>query len=339
MKTRKLNHYGSSVGCEVYDIDLNSDDEILELGKLVADQCVVYVNQKIDTRRLYQIQHQWGQDSRPIVQEYLSTGRLEGKHWREVLLNMMYITKDIDKDLTGAVLNVTYLKDEKGKPRGLFSQGELDWHSDQVSYDDAQRVIGLQSISDSQNSQTQFLCTYDAYESLSSDMKNMVKELYVRHKWSDAVAVGADKDQLDLVRYNYVPIDGLESRLYSETATGRPGLKLTLHSFDGFVGMSNTESKKIIDEIYKAAFKEEYIYTHHWQDGQIVFMDQEITIHKRPSRVEDSPNRKMSRVITYLNYLFPNQKIANSLRLNERLISHDEFIKIVDNNRRNEYAR
>lgn len=338
MKTRSLSNYGASVGVEVYDIDLNNDEEILELGRLVADQCIVYVDQKIDTKRLYQIQHQWGQDSRPIVQEYVSSGRLEGKHWRDILVNMMYITKDIDKELAGAVLNVTYLKDEKGKPKGLFSQGELDWHSDQVSYDDAQRIIGLQSISDSKNSQTQFLCTYDAYESLSADMQSMVKELYVKHKWSDAVARGADRDQLQLVRYNYVPIDGLESRLYSETATGRPGLKLTLHSFDGFVGMSREESDKIIKEIYQASFKDEYIYTHHWEDGQVVFMDQEITIHKRPSKVEDSPRRKMARVITYLNYLFPGTKIADTLRLNGQLLSHDEFIKIVDADRRREYA-
>ena len=39
MKTRALKNYDSSVGVEIYDIDLNSNEEILELGRIVAEQC------------------------------------------------------------------------------------------------------------------------------------------------------------------------------------------------------------------------------------------------------------------------------------------------------------
>ena len=46
MKTRSLSNYGASVGVEVYDIDLNSDDEILELGKIVESPIL------IESRRL-----------------------------------------------------------------------------------------------------------------------------------------------------------------------------------------------------------------------------------------------------------------------------------------------
>ena len=36
MKTRALKNYSASVGCEAYDIDFNSDAEIIELGKLTV---------------------------------------------------------------------------------------------------------------------------------------------------------------------------------------------------------------------------------------------------------------------------------------------------------------
>ena len=219
MKTRALKNYGSSVGLEVYDIDLDDESECIELGKLVADQCIVLLDKKIDTKKLYQIQSKWGEDSRPIINNAVLTGKLPGKHWRDMFLSMGHIAREVDKEMNGAVLHVTYLRDKNGRPKGLFAEGELDWHSDQTSYEDAQRVIGLQSISDSENSQTQFLCTYDAYESLSSDMKSMVKELYIRHKWREIATPGLSADQMPLVKYNSVPLDGVESRFYSETVT------------------------------------------------------------------------------------------------------------------------
>ena len=338
MKTRALKNYGSSVGIEVYDIDLDDESECIELGKLTADQCIVLLDKKIDTKKLYQIQSKWGKDSRPIINDAILAGKLTGKHWTTLALSMGYITREIDKEMNGAVLHVTYLQDERGKPKGLFAQGELDWHSDQVSYDDAQRMIALQSVSDTENSQTQFLCTHDAYESLSSDMKSMVKELYVKHKWRESMTPGLSPDQMQLVKYNYVPKDGVESRFYSETVTGRPGLKLTIHSFDGFVGMSKEESDKIMKEITNIALQDKYVYTQDWQDGQIVFMDQEITIHKRPTNIQHGNRRKMARCITYLNYLFPDKPIGNTIKLNGHDLSHDEFIKLVDEDRKRQYA-
>ena len=337
MKTRALKNYGSSVGLEVYDIDLDDENECIELGKLVADQCIVLLDKKIETKKLYQIQSKWGNDSRPIINDAVLTGKLTGKHWRDMFLSMGYMSKEIDKEISGAVVHVTYLRDENGRPKGLFAEGELEWHSDQVSYDDAQRVIGLQSISDTENSQTQFLCTHDAYESLSSDMKSMVKELYVKHKWRESVTPGLSADQMPLVNYNNVPLDGVESRLYSETVTGRPGLRLAVHSFDGFVGMSKEESDQVMKEINNIALQDKYVYTQNWKDGQIVFMDQEITIHKRPTNIQHGNRRKMARCITYLNYLFPDKTINNKIRLNGELISHDKFIKLVNEERKKEF--
>jgi hypothetical protein len=134
-----------------------------------------------------------------------------------------------------------------------------------------------------------------------------------------------------------VPLDGVESRLYSETVTGRPGLRLAVHSFDGFVGMSKEESDQVMKEINNIALQDKYVYTQNWKDGQIVFMDQEITIHKRPTNIQHGNRRKMARCITYLNYLFPDKTINNKIRLNGELISHDKFIKLVNEERKKEF--
>ena len=338
MKTRSLENYGSSVGLEVYDIDLQSNEEILELGKIVAEQCVVFINQNINTARLAEIMTQWGDPSRSPIHNYILDGKLEGRHWRELLLNLGYVGKET-KNISKAISMVSYKKDEKERPKGLFQNGELDWHSDQCAFDDSPRVIGLQSVSDTVNSQTQFLCTHDAYELLSSEMKSMVKELVCKHKWVDnKMAPGLNKIQTLLIKYNMCPIDGMETRLYSESVTGLPGIKFPSHSFDGFVGIGMQESMKILNELQKTIYQDKYVYTQNWQDGQIVFMDQEITLHKRPTNVLDGDKRTMARVITYMNKLYPNKQPTDKVRLNGKLLTHEEFASIVDKDRLTTYT-
>jgi alpha-ketoglutarate-dependent taurine dioxygenase len=338
MKIRALKNYSASVGVEVYDIDLNSDEEILEFGRLVASQCIVLVDQKISTQRLFEIQTQWGRPSRALIHDYIVSERLNGRHWREIYLHLGYTTKDIrnvDKQMISAVSAVTYKKDEKNRPKGLFPNGELDWHSDQCAYDDSPRVIGLQSVSDTANSCTQFLCTHDAFDSMSADMQSTVKELYCKHRWVEGrMAPDLEPTPSLVIRYNQAPLDGTETRLYAESVTGLPGIKFPAHSFDGFVGMSMDESVRLFDELKRIVYNNRWVYSQHWQDGQIVFMDQEITLHKRPTNVKDGDRRTMARVITYWDKLYEHAAPMNTLRFKGETITHDQFASLVDQERR-----
>jgi alpha-ketoglutarate-dependent taurine dioxygenase len=341
MKIRPLRDYGASVGVEVYDIDWKCVEELEELGRLVASQCIVFIDEKITTEELYNTMINWGDISYPVITKYVTEKKLTGSHWRELTLNLRYITNQLP-DLKSVAL-VSYLKDDRGRPKGLFSNGELDWHADQCAIDDGQRIIGLQSVSDSLNSQTQFLCTHDAFEKLSSSMKSTVKELVCKHKWQEGVmAPGLNASQSLMVRYNTVPIDGLETNLYSETASGLTGMKIPSHSFDGFVGMTKAESDKLLNELLKQIYREEYIYTQNWHDGQLIFMDQEITLHKRPTNVTDGDKRTMARSITYVNKLFPLSSRAqrtNTFKIDGKVYNEDEFAALVDKDRRRIYEK
>jgi alpha-ketoglutarate-dependent taurine dioxygenase len=337
MKTKSLKNYSSTVGVEVYDIDWNCQEEVVELGKLCASQCIVFVDEKVPLDTLYKTMMEWGESSRSIIHDAVISKKLQGRHWREIFLNLGYVNDDTDDQMKDAVTMVSYKKGEKDRPKGLFQNGELEWHSDQCAFDDGQRIIGLQSVSDTERSQTQFLCTHDAYESLSSDMQSMVKELIMKHKWIDnRLAPGLNESQNLMIHYNAVPIDGMETKLYRETCTGLPGMKIQDHSFDGFVGLSREESDKVMDELKKTIYQEKYIYTRDWVDGQVVFMDQEITLHKRPTNVQDGDKRTMARVISYLNKIFDNEQSQrlSQVRYNGSLYDMDDFIKLVDEDRK-----
>jgi alpha-ketoglutarate-dependent taurine dioxygenase len=339
MKTRALKNYDSSVGLEIYDIDLNSNEEIEALGRVVAQQNIVFIDQQIEPKRLHEIMISWGNYSKSIVHEYLHQQKLKGRHWREVTANLGYTTKHVDKNISDAVTLVTYKYDKDGKPGGLFTEGELNWHQDQGSIDDSPRVIGLMSVSDSANSQTKFLCTHDAYASMSSSLQSEIKELYVKHRWiTGNVAPGLNDRQQRVVKYNLCALDGTETRLYAESVTGLPGIKFPSYSFDGFVGMSESDSQKLYNELKKIVFKDKWVYTQDWQDGQIVFMDQEITAHCRPTNVTHGSLRTMVRTITYWDKLFPHAQPHDLIRYCGKMLTRDEIISIIDQARLQEFV-
>jgi alpha-ketoglutarate-dependent taurine dioxygenase len=340
MKTRSLKNYDASVGVEAYDIDWNSAEELVELGKLVAGQCIVLVDQQVPTETLSTAMCMWGDSSDAIFPSYIRNKKLTGRHWRELFLILGEVVAGLPRELYSNVTNVTYQRDAKGNATGLFPKGELDWHSDQCSFDDAQRVIGLQSISDTVNSQTKFVCTHDAFESLSTDTKSEIKTLFCKHVWrAGLMAPGLDSRHQLLARCNMIPLDGMETAVYQETATGLSGIKLPTHTYDRFVGMTQQESDKLYNELRRVILQEKYIYTQHWQDGQIVFMDQEITLHCRPTNIEYGNKRLMKRCINYVNNILPNQPREYTIRYNGKNLTFDEMAAQIDQIRREEFAK
>ena len=333
MKITKLNN-----AYEISDIDLEKDSDCIEVGKFVANECVVLIKQKISEQRLFEIHNLWGQPSKAILHKYVGEQRLTGKHWRSLLANLTHVSKGVDHISNRAGMSrVSFEKNEKGKPTGIFTNGKLDWHSDQQAYHDNQRIVGLMSLWGSENSQTSFLCTAKAYESLSSEDLSMVDELVSVWEW-DGGSMSEDliEAQKEIVRYNMVPYPLMECPLVDQTATGVRGIRFPSHCFSHFRGVSKKESLKIKNHIWSLLNKPEYIYTHDWKDGEVVFMDQNITLHARPTNVVDGDTRTMCRMISYVDKLYPGNGPEEHVLYNGELLTHDKFAEMVDSQRREE---
>ena len=341
MKNIKLNN-----AIEIAGIDLNNDDDAEALGHTVASQCVVLVKDSVAEPRLQQICKLWGQPSTEIVTNYILEKRLTGRHWRNHILNLRYITKPFqnrfkdnldyaraNSDNTHGMTRVSFDKDKKtNRPLGLFTSGKLDWHSDQFAFWESQRVIALMSLYGTKNSQTTFLCTADAYSKLNHEDKTMVDELVCVYEWDGGTMCDdLDKNQMDLVKYNQLPLDGMESPLKDQTASGVEGIKFPCHSFSKFKGMGTSESYKFRKYLWSKLDKPEYVYRHHWEDGQIMFMDQSITLHARPTDVQAGNKRTLVRMVTYMDKLYPETgKPRDTILWNNKNIPHEEFAKLVD---------
>jgi alpha-ketoglutarate-dependent taurine dioxygenase len=333
-----MKYVNESNRIQVTDIDWNNHEECQELGRLAAHECVVAVDTAPTEKRLHEIQTSWGDPSRALIHKYVGEKYLTGSHWRSVLVNLGYISKAVE-DYQDGMCRVSYDLNAKGKPTGIFTNGELDWHSDQQSHYESQRIIGLMSLAGSENSQTCFLRTSDMYDALNHEDKSMVDELITVWEW-DGGSMSKDliDSQMELVHYHMVPLSGMECPLKDKTATGREGIKFPSHSFGHFKGMSREESLKFRDHLWSLANKPEYIYTRDWQDGQIVFMDQNITQHARPTNVTAGSKRTMVRMVSHVNKLFENQDPVEYIMFKGEKYPHDVFAKMVDEARKVEVA-
>ena len=332
MRIEQLNN-----AVKISDIDLYNDQQCIQLGKVVADKCVVVLDQVIGEDRLYDIQTLWGTPSRALVHTLVSQKKLKGRHWRKIFINLGYLTKAVSEDQREGMSRVSYELNEKGKPTGIFTNGELNWHSDQQAFNDSQRVIGLMSLWGTAGSQTTFLSTYQAYYMLNHEDRSIDDELVSVYAW-DGGSMSKDliDDQKELVKYHMVPIPGLESPLRDQTASGVQGIKFPSHSFSHFRGMSKEESLAYRDHLWTLLNKPEYIYTQNWEDGQIVFMDQNITLHARPTDVTYGSKRTMARMVSYMDKLFSDCSQRDTILYNGERIDYNVFANIVNEQRINE---
>jgi GDP-D-mannose dehydratase len=108
MKTRPLNNYDATVGVEVYDVDLENQEELLELGRLAADQCIVFWNQKISTEKLFEIQKE-----NKSITEAVNLGTKNGYSVKEIIQKA--------KEITGVDFKVETAQRRPGDPDKLVA--------------------------------------------------------------------------------------------------------------------------------------------------------------------------------------------------------------------------
>lgn len=349
MKINKLKGFGS-LGVEV-DVDLKtiSDKEIQEFGKIVADQLVVAVNAAnctLSLERLNYIAKKFGDpfggvDTKQSVYELVEIKRKEG------LLNRadLQVLKELRKIRQGleqydGQIWVTGKKDQEGDYTGMFADGELDWHSDRQGTGNFCPCIGLMAVEGTYGTSTEFLQTANAYEKLSIGDQKFLNELIAIHSYTPGkIAPGLNKSQDNIVRMNMCPIDLSEVPVSCFSATGRQGIRLSYNTIVGFKGYGDKDTPEIIKWMLDTFIKDEYLYHHDWNDGDMVWMDQTITVHRRPTK--DCSKRVLIRqTCNFDNLLNKGTQGLQNLGYNlpgimkeGKMITKDEFIHSVKFNK------
>ena len=294
-----LENFGS-LGAQAVDINLQtaSDEELKELGELVLNKLVVYVNAEnasVTPERFQYIQTRWGDPISSDAGKRLEE-RVKKDGWNKLYVETARDMKAMRKDMLPGMIRVTGIKDKKGNRTGMFADGELDWHSNQQSDNDGYApLIGLQGVEGTEGSSTEFLQTVDALNDLENDTRSEVEQLIAIHSFgADRISRGTSKSQALITNLQLVPEDNTEMPVLAIAPNGDKGMHFPWTSIVGFKDYTQEEFEKLFNYLVEHLWQDKYVYKHMWQDGEIVWMDQIVTLHRRPGR--DTSKRLLHRM-------------------------------------------
>lgn len=253
----------SALGAEVLGIDLSAPLHEADFARLHAAHLQHHVLVFRGQQALSPAQH-------------VAFSRRWGPLQRHVLSQFAHPTEP-------ELLVVSNIVKDDGSPLGLGDAGVF-WHSD-LSY---KRRPSLGSLLHAQElpaegGDTLFANQHSAWERLPHKLQLMVanrraehsylkqyEELRRRNPWRPALTPA----QIQEVPPVWHPV------LRTHPETGRKALFVSEHFTTRIAGLSAVDSDAVLAQLFDYSTREEFIYRHRWQPGDLVFWDNRSVMHQ-----------------------------------------------------------
>jgi len=180
-----------------------------------------------------------------------------------------------------------------GKPSLTRNTGR-NWHSD-LSYtrNPAKGSLLYCREKPEVGGDTMFTNMYLAYETLSEPMKAFLDGLEAVHDFSLVAGLSErDPEKVAEMRRLSPPVAHPVIRVHPES--GRRALFVS-ERVRNFVGMSEEESRPILDFLCRHATRHEFVYRHQWQVNDLLIWDNRCTMHLALADFDQSQPRLMQR--------------------------------------------
>jgi len=254
LNTRPL-HPG--FGLEVLDLDLSSPDSDNAIDALVEEldkhSLILLRNQKLSNERHVEISRHFGPLMTHVLKQFLTTGLPE-----------IYVLSNVS---------------ENGKPIGNHKEG-WNWHSD-LSYV-AEPSMGslLYAVEvPPEGADTLFASMHLAYEGLPADMQNRIRNLRATHSYAGYYGKAfADRAPLTEEQKARTP-DVIQPVVRTHPTTGRLSLYVGQDIVKCINDLPETESETLLAELNAHAIKDEFVFRHRWQQGDLILWDNRCTMH------------------------------------------------------------
>jgi alpha-ketoglutarate-dependent taurine dioxygenase len=309
MRISKISGLGS-YGHYVDDVDFDNitEEEWFEIGQLHLKGLVTVIrNTNITKDQYYHRVQQFGpmKSSRNNRKHFIAKYGERFDALKPELFDELGVTEEdriflntkkhfLEQTEKGNHLTrITGLKDKDGNMLGVFSDGELYWHSNESSELTFAPGVALLGGKKMVGSSTGFVQSADYYESVSESFRSELDDMVLVHKYTPGKINDREKTDKNLminIKVGFCAEDGLEVPLVIQSPGGIKGLHYTVNTAAGIKGMSESESQKVFDKIDKELFTDKYIFDHWYQqDNDLLLFDNSITLHRRlpgdPDRV------------------------------------------------------
>jgi len=250
------------VGIEI-DIDLAtcSDEELREFGKKIPQEGFVLVrNQNLHESQIVSVCESIGRLSKPDL----------------------YC---MNQDYPGLFQVTNEVRD--GKKIGVFTDKELDWHSNGNGRPTGREsCVGLYCVKPGINSVTSVCDLRSAYADLSEDLREIINNVDCLFKFKNGTFYQFDEDdELLSIFEGHSDNEGvIKNLVFDHPWTGEKVIYFAFHTIREMWRRDGEDLSEdwLRETLLEHILKEKYIYHHdNWREGDFLFMDQFHTIHKR----------------------------------------------------------
>lgn len=345
MKVSKIPGLGR-FGVFVDDVDFTTmnDDQWNEIGNLYLNELVVIIrNVNLPPEDMQQWIRKFG-PNRDIIKYNMC--KKYNTNYRDIIRNsqenpdffddddkLMLKTLGSMQEKTdkGMLMRVSGQRDDRGKPLGMFAEGELLWHSNEAGTLTFTPGVALYAYENVVGSSTGFLTTTDYYENVSESFRSELDEMVLIHTYQKgAINPGHLEEQELITQKVFCPVDNIEIPMVIQSPGGIKGLHYSVNTVSQIKGMTIDESRKVFEEINRNLFVDEYLYDHWYKnDKDLLLFDNSIALHRR---LGDVKNRLCYRIQHDLNNLHNNfyePFFQDPWKTEHRKIMED-FVNVLD---------
>ena len=256
MKINYLNDWAIQI--EDLDIRTATKEEVFEIGKLTLSNMVtVFKNQDLQPEDEVAFCSKLGKCQFIID----PTKPKEGQRTEHLAVG-------------NHILRVTGQKNDKGE-EGLFGHtSALDWHANQASNYDREPLIWLYGVEGTKGSKTSWLNNIASYEAMSDELKEEIKDVKITLGYKS----GSYSPSKFFIEHHAT--DKPFNLVHTNDA-GKTGLYFPYLQILGMLGKTEEQFKDLMGRLIEHVTQPQFIYDHHWEDGDVVISEQSLTIHKR----------------------------------------------------------
>src|SRR6056300_69516 len=156
---------------------------------------------------------------------------------------------------------------KNGEKIGIFADKELGWHSNGNARNQGKECsVALYCVKEGTDSITSFVDMRQSYRDLPDDIKNEVDNIECLYKFKNGTFYDLDDNdkELEMFENRSYYINGVKRKLVYQ------------HPYDNTI-----EWDWLNKYLMEHCFQDKYITHHSWEAGDLIFMDQFHSLHKR----------------------------------------------------------
>jgi len=184
-----------------------------------------------------------------------------------------------------------------GSEAGKLAQGAERFHTDSSFHPMPTKwslLHGVETPPPETGGDTWFVDARAAYDDLPEAMQARIEGLVGVHDFWEGRRRAGLKGEITPEMRRIIPFPAAHHPLVRMMPYGRKALFVGGHC-TGIVGMTDSEARDLVEQLYAHATQEKYIYRHQWRRWDLVIWDNRCTMHAATPLLADSYRRDMRR--------------------------------------------